>query len=124
MLLALTLAMKLLVPAGYMPGEGAKVLTVQLCTGNMDAHASTQIVIPQPGVPHDGHGDHGGHGKGGNGPCTFSALSMASLAGADAALLVLALAFILTLGFAAQAPPLRQRASHLRPPLRGPPARI
>ena len=100
-----------------MPTQGFKVLTVQVCADSIGQHLTTQIVIPPSGVPSGHHGDQGK----GEGTCTFSALSMASLAGADAALLVLALAFILALGFAPQAPPLRERPAYLRPPLRGPP---
>jgi hypothetical protein len=103
LLLALTLVMKMLVPAGYMPGQGTKVLTVQVCADTLGKHVTTQIVIPQSGAPSESHGDHGK----GDGACPFSAL---------------ALLFILALGFAPQAPPLRERAQHLRPPLRGPPS--
>jgi hypothetical protein len=118
LLLAVALAVRVLVPAGYMPGPGTRVLTVEVCADTQGRRLTTQIVLPHSGGPVERQGDHAK----GEGACTFSALSMAALAGADAGLLVLALAFILALGFAPHGPPLRHRPAFLRPPLRGPPA--
>ena len=68
----------------------------------------------------EGSSDSGG--KQGKAECPFASLSMASMTGADPALLSLALAFILALGFASTPNHLPKRVYHLRPPLRGPPA--
>jgi hypothetical protein len=115
LLIALALAMKALVPGGYMLGAQGKVLTVRICADASGAALSKQIVLPTSGKA-------GAHGKA-EGSCPYAALGMAGLTGADAALLAVALAFVLALGFAAVAEPPAARAAFLRPPLRGPPAR-
>jgi hypothetical protein len=113
-LIALALAMKALVPAGYMLGTAAHVLTVEVCADGQGKRLTRQIVVPGESKPAD-------HAKP-DGTCAWSGLSLAALGGADAVLLALALAFILLLGLVRPAPPLLSRAVHLRPPLRGPPS--
>ena len=113
-----TLCMKVLVPAGFMIGQDSKVLTVQLCNDGLGHNLTKQIAIPMNGEPSDSGGKH----EKADGACPFSALSMASLSGADQALLAVALAFILALAFAPTQVVLPKRVFHLRPPLRGPPA--
>ena len=115
LIVALALAMKALVPAGYMLGEQAKVLTVSICADASGGATTKQIV-----VPHSGKQDEVGKSST---ACPYAALGMASLPGADAALLALALTFILALGFAPVPLPRVVRGHHLRPPLRGPPAK-
>ena len=110
------LCMKLVVPTGFMIGQNSKVLTVQICDEFAGNNAVKQIVVPMK----DGGSESGQ--KQGKGECPFASLSMASITGADPALLALALAFILALGFAPAPVPLPKRVSYLRPPLRGPPA--
>ena len=117
-LIAMALCMKALVPAGYMIGTQAKVFTIEICSDSTGQHLTSQIVVPQNGKPADSRGEQA---KGDN-PCPYSSLAMASLSGADSALLALALAFILALGFAPVRVPALQSPFHLRPPLRGPPA--
>lgn len=118
LLLALALVMKALIPAGYMLGAQAKVLTVEICADASGAKIMRDIVVSHNGKP----GETRGSQIKGDGACAFSALSMASLGGADAALLALALAFILALGFAPLPVAAIGRLTRLRPPLRGPPA--
>jgi hypothetical protein len=115
-ILALALAMKALVPAGYMIGSGtSQSLTVEICDGQGGSILSKLTIPGKTGGADD---EHTKAAK----DCPFTALSMHVLAGADAGLLVLALAFILALGFA-PVPPLRlTRIGFLTPPLRGPPA--
>lgn len=112
------LCMKIVVPTGFMIGQNSKVLTVQICDDAFGNHAVKQIFIPMKGDPNDSTG------KQGKGDCPFSSLSMASMTGADPALLALALAFILALGFAPVRTSHPKRVSYLRPPLRGPPALV
>lgn len=112
--LAFMLAVRLLMPSGFMLAPEAKVLTVVICTGVVGDHQTAQLVIPQ-----DKH--EAGHEAGKSDPCPYSALSMASTAGAHGPLLAAALAFILTLGFVAIVAIQRKKAAHLRPPSRGPP---
>lgn len=112
------LCMKVIVPTGFMIGQKSKVLTVQICDDALGNHAVKQIAIPMK----DGGSDSGQ--KQGKGECPFTSLSMASMTGADPALLALALAFILALGFAPARLTLSKRIFHIRPPLRGPPALV
>ena len=119
--MALALAMKAIVPAGYMVGTESKVLTIRICDDTQlsaaahNALSARDIAIPMKGEP------AGKHSKA-DGTCPYGALSFAGLAGADPILLALALLFILATGFAALALPAPSRIAHLRPPLRGPPA--
>lgn len=115
MLVMAALCAKALVPGGYMIGQDSKVLTVQLCHDGLGETITKQLVIPMKGDA---------SGKQGKGDCAFSSLSMASLGGADTALLAMALAFIIALGFAPVRSPRPRRIFHLRPPLRGPPASL
>ena len=119
LLLAAALAMKVLVPAGYMPGQQSRVLTIEICADTMGAKITRQIVVPHAGKP----GEAQTASAKGSGVCAFSSLAMASLSGADPALLALALAFIIALGFTHAAQVQLRRVAYLRPPLRGPPAR-
>lgn len=110
------LCMKIAVPTGFMFERDSAVLTVRICDDAFGNHAVQQLVIPMK----DGAGESGD--KQGKGECPFASLSMASMTGADASLLALALAFILALGFAPARASLTKHISNLRPPLRGPPA--
>lgn len=112
------LCMKIVVPTGFMIGQNSKVLTVEICADAFGGHTVKQLVIPMK----DGGSDSGS--KQGKSECPFASLSMGSMSGADPALLALALAFILALGFAPARITLPKRVLHLRPPLRGPPALV
>lgn len=118
MVVLAALCMKALVPTGYMIGQNSMILTVQICHDGLGETTTKQIVIPMKGEPSGSTGDQA------KGDCAFSSLSMASMAGADPALLAIALAFIIALGFAPMHFARPKRLFHLRPPLRGPPALI
>jgi hypothetical protein len=113
-LVAAALCVKMVVPAGFMVSSDAKVLTIRICADSMGNDGIAKVAVPMTGTA----------GKSAKGECAFGALSMAMAAGADPALLALALAFILLLGFAPVPAPRLQRLARLRPPLRGPPATI
>jgi hypothetical protein len=115
LLIALALAMKLLVPAGYMLAPSSKFLTVLVCSGtNMDP---VTIKVPMaPAVPGTGDSDTADKTV-----CAFSGLGLAGLAATDPDLLAAAILFILALGFLPVQPVLRAIPAYLRPPLRGPP---
>lgn len=115
LLIAFALAMKLLVPAGYMLAPSSKFLTVLVCSGtNMDP---VTIKVPMaPTAPDTGDSD-----KAGNDVCSFSGLGLASLAAADPVLLAAAILFILAMGILPVRPALQAIPAYLRPPLRGPP---
>ena len=111
LLIALALFMKAVLPAGTMVFASPTILTVTICHDGTGAVTKAQIEIASKGD----QGKVDGH-------CLYSSLAMAATAGAPAALLALAFAFILLLGLApARRLPFR-RAAYLRPPLRGPPA--
>lgn len=117
-LVALALLVRALVPAGYMVAPSTLTLNIQLCSDVQGEHASMQIVVPRSGNGQDGSGKPGQK----NQPCAFSALGMASLAGADDLLLAQALAFILNTGAVYVASLACRPFAHQRPPLRGPPS--
>jgi len=118
LLVALALFMKVLVPGGFMLGSATKMLTIEICGDASGTHPTKQISVPMGGKSGESQDERGKADS----ACPYSALSFASLAGADAWLLATALAFIMALGFLplAACPP--ERASWLRPPMRGPPA--
>lgn len=116
LLVAVALFAKAVVPAGYMVSADTRILSVQICAAST-GHALDPVRIA---VPVEGAAGKGG-GLEARQDCAFGSLSMASLGGADPALLLAAIAFVLALGFAPrQAPPARP-ALRLRPPLRAPP---
>jgi hypothetical protein len=117
LLVALTLVMKALVPAGFMVDGGARTLSVHICGDAAGSGGPTQITIPQRDSGDDGHKGHA------DSPCHFTALGHAVTGGADPIQLILVLALIISVSFAALAPTRAPRILHLRPPLRGPPAR-
>lgn len=120
LLLAVTLLAKAIVPSGYMIGGNFKTLTVVICADSSGGVITQQLAVPIKPVP----GNASGEGKKDSGTCAFASLSSGSLAPTAIELLAAALAFILALGFAAQAAPHRTAIAWLRPPLRGPPSLI
>lgn len=112
--IALALAMKALVPAGYTVDSASKALTIRVCADAQISSTVRDILIPMKSEP------AGKHSKA-EGVCPYSALSFAGLAGADPIQLALALLFILAMGFTELVLPAPRRIAHLRPPLRGPP---
>ena len=119
LLVVLALATKALLPAGFMPVAQGKTLTMEICGDASGAHLVKQVTIPV-------HGKAGEDGNGvakADGSCPFGALSFAGLAGAEPVQLAAALAFVLALGTLAVAALPARLSPHLRPPLRGPPAR-
>ena len=111
-LLALALAMKLAVPAGFMPVASPGQIMVLVCTEFGPQHVAIEV----PGMPAKPD-DSAKVGQ----PCVFAGSGLAWLPGADAVLLAAALVFILALGFVAAVAPRLERIAYLRPPLRGPP---
>lgn len=113
-LVALALALRALVPAGYMPGRTASSsFTVLVCADATGIAAPVTIKVARQGAP---------DGAKANESCAFAGLGMAALSGADPVLLAAALAFLIVLGFGALALPTLRRAPRLLPPPCGPPA--
>lgn len=111
-LLALAMLVRAWVPAGYMPGHGARVLTMEICADSLGQRITRSITLPGRDDGTAGVKNH----------CDYAVMADAMLGGADPLLLGAALAFILALGFLPR-PVLRvARVRAIRPPLRGPPA--
>lgn len=118
-LLALALAVKALVPAGFMIApSGDRFLTVTICADASGVAKQVQIAVPGKKPAGGDHAEAGDTGQ----PCAFAGLGLSALGGADPVLLAAALAFILLVGLA-PLPSLPTRdLPFLRPPLRGPPS--
>lgn len=111
-LVALALLVRAWVPAGYMPGQGVRVLTMEICADSLGQRVTRSIALSSRD---DGTARVRNH-------CDYAVMADAAMGGADAPLLAAALAFILALGFLPRvALPIR-RVRALLPPLRGPPA--
>lgn len=116
-LLALSLAMKLLMPAGFMPVVEDGRIVVSICSGT----ERTTAVVAIPGMARGAAESGKSDGKA-ELPCAFAGLSLPSLAAINPIQLAALILFILALGlaFSIQQPP--TAAVRLRPPLRAPPA--
>lgn len=113
------LALKLLVPSGYMvSGEHGRI-AVTICSGVAPQPASMDM----PGMQNDmaDHGKSKDHGKA-EMPCAFSSLMAQALGAIDPVLLVAAIAFVMGLALSPTRSIARPAIPYLRPPSRGPPA--
>jgi hypothetical protein len=118
-LVVFALAVKALLPAGFMvSAAGERFLTVTICADASGTPKQMQIAIQDKD---DIGGDHSEAADKGQ-PCAFSGLGHAGLGGVDPVLLAAALAFILLAGFAPPRAPALRDIAFLRPPLRGPPS--
>jgi len=114
-LFALTLALKLLIPGGYMPTVHDGRITIAVCSGT----STTPMVMTIPGFADrdDAPQDQAKPDQ----PCAFAGLSLPSLAAADPIVLAAAIAFIVATVFRMATPVRAATRAHLRPPPRGPP---
>lgn len=112
-LVGLALAMRIAVPAGYMPMFSGKTVAVALCSG----YGPMQMAMPGTVSHPDKPGEHDKSAA----PCGFSGLATPSLGGVDPIVLVLAIAFIIATAVITVPPRRVVPATYLRPPLRGPP---
>ena len=113
--IALALAMKLLVPAGYMPVVTDGRIAITICQG------VEPTPMPMPGMKH-GTGESEQHDGPYEAPCAFTALLGSPLAGTDPLLLTAAILYVMASALRIAARPNVAAPLHLRPPLRGPPA--
>jgi len=114
LLLALTLALRALLPTGYMANSSPNGLTIELCSGV----AGKTVTLALPGAPKQDHGDKSGAAM----PCAFSALGFDGAAAVDPVLLTLAIAFVLATGWRFLSRFAASRREPLRPPSHGPPS--
>lgn len=124
-----TLFLKLVVPTGYMIGSDHGRIAITICSGT----SPTTLMMDMPGMHGDmpgvgviGGADHGkskDHGKS-EMPCAFAGLSAAMMGTVDPIQLAALIAFVMAIGTAGLILPTPSPPSHLRPPLRGPPASL
>lgn len=114
-LVGTALLMKVLVPAGFMPGTANGMMLIQLCTGQ----GAQTVMMEIPGKA--GDREQGDHQKA-DMPCAFAGLSTPGLAATDPVLLAIALAFIIVSAFRVTPTRIFWRGIYLRPPSQGPPA--
>ncbi len=120
LLLAGVLALRMLVPAGYMIAATPGGWAVTLCSGMAPAgHAMAAM----PGMAAHHAGERPPEHDRAEMPCAFAGLAAPALAGgADPVLMLAAIAFVMAIARAiARRRPIPP-APFLRPPLRGPPA--
>lgn len=117
LLVVLALAVKAIVPDGFMPAAKGTTISIQICADAFAQPVTRQIVVPAKGVDAGKDSQHKSEGF-----CAFTALGHGALGGIDPVLLVAALLFLFVLGFAPLVPATPRRMVFLRPPLRGPPA--
>ena len=124
--IAIALAMKAIVPAGFMPMLVEGRVVIALCPGSSPAvtmaHPAAMAHHEMPAVQHGGPSkpDTPQHDNKPQ-PCAFAGLTAPSLAGADPVVLAGAIAFVLALGVQIVVALPTIRPARLRPPLRGPP---
>ena len=120
-LVAAALAMKILVPNGYMPVTGAAGITLQLCPGSAEsAQAPAAMAHHMMTAPASGHREHMPASKA-EMPCAFAGLAAPVLAAVDAVLLAVAIAFVAAVAIRGVARSAPRAVPRLRPPLRAPP---
>ena len=116
LLLALSLAMKALLPAGFMLDAGNGAARVTLCGQGLDRAAGELFLAHQQPAPGHPGGAHDGDA------CPFATLTLAAVSVAAVALAAVAQALRAAPAPAVPAGRPRSRPpSHLRPPLRAPP---
>jgi hypothetical protein len=118
------LAVKLLVPAGFMVGVVDGRVGLQICSGFGPVAAAPMMHHAMPDRASTDHGT-GDHGRADHPapemPCPFAALAHGVAIPVDPVLLAIALAFVLALGFAAIVRDAPRSVPFPRPPSRGPP---
>ena len=123
-LIVCALAVRLLVPAGYMPAVVGGSLRLELCSGTAPAAPAPVAMAGMHHAPVAGteHGPPKPDAPASAGqPCAFAGLAAAALGSADPLLLASALAFVVLLAVRGRALRLPAPPPRLRPPLRAPP---
>lgn len=116
LLFALALALKALVPSGYMISTDSKTITVMICNGSEGAKQTIAIPMNTETGSHHKESDKSSEA------CASGSFSKSTMTMTDPIQLVLALAFILLAGRMVSITIPSARVIRWRPPLRGPPA--
>lgn len=112
LVLLAALAVRVAVPAGFMPVAQGGSVTVQICSGT----GPMTMAMPAPSKSGDPHQQSKA-----DMPCAFAGAALSFLSAADPILLAGAIAFVLALAPHAAPPLVVAQTAYLRPPLRGPP---
>jgi len=124
------LALRLLIPAGYMPDSDAGGFAIVACPDaampmaamavSRDHGTPPRHALAHPTGEHDDR--HHDGDRGGAKVCAFAGLSAPLLGGADPLLLVAVLAWVAATALVMRPLRIARRTPHLRPPPQGPPA--
>ncbi len=117
-LFTLVLAMKALVPNGYMISADSETITVKMCNGVGDGQQTIEIPMNVGGNEHDSGSNMTSEA------CSSSSVSQSTMTATDPLQLSLALSFIMLVGLVAKTAILLEHSVRLRPPLRGPPISV
>lgn len=115
LLVACSLAVRLIVPAGFMPALDGGRITLQICSGM----ASTETMATMPTM-HHGKSDLPAKSRIET-PCAFAGMGVAALGTVDPVLLLAAVLFAFLIASRAVSQVLPAPPGRLRPPLRAPP---
>lgn len=115
LIVAVTLAMKLVVPVGFMPSMIGGRVEIVLCTGM----GPQDMKMAMPGMARHDRGDHAPSKP--ESPCLGAGIAAPVLSGVDPIQLALAFAVAIVAALLVATPPPPRLRAHLRPPLRGPP---
>jgi len=110
------MAMRLLVPTGFMPVAHDGAVTIEIC----GAKGGAPLLLPAPGQPADPHSDTG-HAAAFD-HCPFAAAASPLLGGADPVLLAVAVRHLFVAALHGAPVALPASPAFALPPLRGPPA--
>lgn len=122
---AAAMLLKLLVPTGYMVASDDGRLSITICSGM----ATEPVAMAMPGMDHTNVMAHGAvpdtddstNHAGPEMPCAFAGLSAQVLCAVGIVLLAIALAAVAIIALLSLPRFAPRDATHLRPPLRGPP---
>lgn len=117
-LFTLSLAMKALLPGGYMLDTDSQTITVKICNGVGDVEQTIEIPMNADGNDHDSGSPMTSEA------CSSSSVSQSSMTATDPVQLIQALGFIMLTGLMTVIAVPSRRYIRLRPPLRGPPASV
>jgi hypothetical protein len=116
-LIALALAIRALVPTGFMVEARGQTVSVRICDGRLGSAPGRIALAPTGKAGSDSHGKA-------DDSCPYTALGHVGDGGTDPVPTLPAQAFGATPGFLALAIVQTPLPYHIVPPLRGPPARI
>ena len=115
--LLILLALRLVMPTGWMPVVSDGAITVSLCSSGSAVPQTVTIAIPKADAGKTAPSDHATSGE----ACLFSGVAAAAIGGADPFQLASALAFVMLQGTRALHGLAPLATPYLRPPLRAPP---